>query len=175
MQMITVQQHIIDEQQKFPHASGEFSFLLSGITLACKIIQAKVRRAGISDILGAAGTENIQGEQQQKLDVFANNAMIENLSTRPSVGILASEENEHPIVVSHPSESAKYGVIFDPLDGSSNIDVNVSVGTTFSIFGLKISKKEVFSCFKVWFRSFNCPYLIVECIFLIKPFIMIYN
>lgn len=134
MPTITVQQHIIDEQQKFPHASGEFSFLLSGITLACKIIQAEVRRAGITDILGVAGSENIQGEQQQKLDVFANNAMIESLSSRPSVGILASEENEHPIVVSHPSESAKYGVIFDPLDGSSNIDVNVSVGTTFSIF-----------------------------------------
>ncbi len=134
MPPLTLQQHIIDEQQRFPHASGEFSFLLSGITMACKIIQAKVRRAGLSDILGSVGTENIQGEEQQKLDVFANRAMIDSLAFRPSVGILASEEDEHPIVLPKLSEPAKYSVIFDPLDGSSNIDVNVSVGTTFSIF-----------------------------------------
>ena len=134
MPPLTLQQHLIDEQQRFPHASGEFSFLLSGITMACKIIQAKVRRAGLSDILGSVGTENIQGEEQQKLDIYANRAMIDSLSFRPSVGILASEEDEHPIVLPKLSEQAKYSVIFDPLDGSSNIDVNVSVGTTFSIF-----------------------------------------
>jgi fructose-1,6-bisphosphatase I len=93
-----------------------------------------VRRAGITDILGSFGAENVQGEEQQNLDVYANNAMIESLSSRHSVGVLASEENELPIVLSHLSESAKYAVVFDPLDGSSNIDVNVSVGTTFSIF-----------------------------------------
>ena len=134
MATLTIQQHIIHEQQKFPHASGEFSFLLSGITFACKLIQAKVRRAGITDILGAAGNENVQGEEQQKLDVYANTSMIDSLRSRHSVGVLASEENEDPIVLSHLSESAKYAVVFDPLDGSSNIDVNVSVGTTFSIF-----------------------------------------
>ena len=134
MPTLTIQQHIIHEQQKFPHASGEFSFMLSGITMASKLIQAKVRRAGITDILGSHGSENVQGEEQQKLDVYANNSMIDSLSTRHSVGVLASEENEEPIVLSHLSESAKYAVIFDPLDGSSNIDVNVSVGTTFSIF-----------------------------------------
>jgi len=122
---LTVQQHIVREQQRFPHASGEFSFLLSGITLATKRIQTQVRRAGLNDILGEFG--------QQKLDVYANDVMIESLASRESVGVLASEENEHPLVMPHRSPSARYAVIFDPLDGSSNIDVNVSVGTTFSI------------------------------------------
>jgi fructose-1,6-bisphosphatase I len=131
--VLTIQQHILQEQQRFPEASGEFSFLLSAITLACKQIQAQVRRAGLADILGEFNNSNIQGEVQQKLDVFANQVLIRSLSTRQSVGVLASEENEHPIALSHPSQTAKYAVVFDPLDGSSNIDVNVSVGTTFSI------------------------------------------
>lgn len=134
MSAITIQQHILQEQQRFPGATGEFSFLLSGITLATKKIQAKVRRAGLTDILGELETENIQGEVQQKLDVYSNEAMIHGLGPRRSVGILASEENEKPIVMPHQSPDAKYAVVFDPLDGSSNIDVNVSVGTTFSIF-----------------------------------------
>jgi len=129
----TVQQHILQGQQRFPTASGEFSWLLSGITLATKMIEAKVRRAGLSDILGAQGDTNVQGEVQQKLDVYANEVLLHCLSVRESIGILASEENEHPIVVPHQSPHAKYAVVFDPLDGSSNIDVNVSVGTTFSI------------------------------------------
>lgn len=130
---ITVQQHILQEQKRFPHATGEFSFLLSGITLACKQIQAQVRRAGLADILGEFNASNLHGEIQQKLDVYANSVLIRSLSTRESIGVLASEENELPIALSHPSNVAKYAVIFDPLDGSSNIDVNVSVGTTFSI------------------------------------------
>ena len=97
---ITIQQHILAEQQRFPGASGEFSFLLSGITLATKKIQAQVRRAGLNEILGSAGDENIQGEVQQKLDVYANHAMIDSLATRGSVGVLASEEDEHAIVLS---------------------------------------------------------------------------
>lgn len=131
---LTIQQHIIKEQQRFPDASGEFSFLLSGITLAAKQIQTQVRRAGICNILGEYGAENVQGESQQKLDVLANDVMIQSLASRESVGVLASEENEHPLVMPHRSPSARYAVVFDPLDGSSNIDVNVSVGTTFSIF-----------------------------------------
>ena len=131
---LTIQQNILAEQEKFPGASGEFSFLLSGITLATKKIQAQVRRAGLTDILGSAGDENIQGEVQQKLDVYANHALIDSLASRESVGILASEEDEHAMVTPNQTASAKYAVVFDPLDGSSNIDVNVSVGTTFSIF-----------------------------------------
>jgi fructose-1,6-bisphosphatase I len=133
--VITVQQHILQEQMRFPGASGEFSWLLSGITLATKLIQARIRRAGLSDILGEHGDTNVQGEMQQKLDVYADEALVHSLGTRSSVGVLASEENEHPVILQqHISEDAKYAVIFDPLDGSSNIDVNVSVGTTFSIF-----------------------------------------
>jgi fructose-1,6-bisphosphatase I len=84
--------------------------------------------------LGSANAANVQGEIQQKLDVYANEMMIGALRTRTSVGILASEENEKPIAMAYQSAEAKYAVVFDPLDGSSNIDVNVSVGTTFSIF-----------------------------------------
>ncbi|MEM7456973.1 MAG: class 1 fructose-bisphosphatase [Planctomycetota bacterium] len=131
---LTIQQFIMEEQKRFPKASGEFSFLLSGLTLATKKIQAAVRRAGINDILGSLGTDNVQGEVQQKLDVYANDAIIQSLAFRQSVGVLASEENEEPMVLPHLSPEAKYAVVFDPLDGSSNIDVNVSVGTTFSIF-----------------------------------------
>lgn len=130
---MTIQQHILRDQKRFPGASGEFSFLLSGITLATKMIQAQVRRAGLTDILGSHGDINVQGETQQKLDVYSNEVLLQALRIRESVGVLASEENEKPILVHNHSPKAKYAVIFDPLDGSSNIDVNVSVGTTFSI------------------------------------------
>ena len=131
--IITVQQHILQEQKRFPGASGEFSWLLSGITMATKLIQAKVRRAGLSDILGEQGAVNVQGEVQQKLDVYSNEVLVHCLSARESIGVLASEENEEPLLVHRGSENANYTVVFDPLDGSCNIDVNVSVGTTFSI------------------------------------------
>ena len=130
---LTVQQHIGLEQKRFPGATGEFSFLLSGLTLATKKIQAQVRRAGINNILGDYGEVNVQGESQQILDVYSNEVMIQSLASRKSVGVIASEE-ESDVRILHESPSAKYAVIFDPLDGSSNIDVNVSVGTTFSIF-----------------------------------------
>ena len=131
--IITVQQHILQDQARCPGASGEFSMLLSGITMATKLIQAQVRRAGLTDILGVHGDINIQGEVQQKLDVYSNEALVHFLGVRESVGVLASEENELPMLVHQGSEKAHYAVVFDPLDGSSNIDVNVSVGTTFSI------------------------------------------
>ena len=131
--ILTIQQHILQEQKRFPGASGEFSWLLSGITLATKMIQAQVRRAGLTDILGAAGETNVQGELQQKLDVYADEVLMHCLGVRESIGVLASEENEHPLILRHGSPSANYAVVFDPLDGSSNIDVNVAVGTTFSV------------------------------------------
>src|SRR5262249_10278388 len=132
---LTVEQHILQEQRRhYPEATGEFSWLLSGITLACKIIADQVRRAGLVDVRGAAGTENVQGEQVQKLDVLANKALLGCLGTRGNVAIMASEEDAEPIVVSRDRKQGRYVVIFDPLDGSSNIDVNVSVGTIFSIF-----------------------------------------
>jgi fructose-1,6-bisphosphatase I len=131
---ITAAQYIIEQQQThFPDASGEFSWLLSGITLAGKMIASEVRRAGLNDILGAAGDTNVQGELVQKLDVFSNAALLECLGNRGNVGVLASEENEDPVVVLENPRSGRYVVVFDPLDGSSNIDLNVSVGTIFSI------------------------------------------
>ena len=133
--LMTVQQHIQEEQrQRAPQASGEFSWLLSGITLATKIIADRVRRAGLADILGGAGQQNVQGELVQKLDVFANQALLHCLGVRGNVAIMASEENAEPVVVARDRAHGKYVVVFDPLDGSSNIDVNVSVGTIFSIF-----------------------------------------
>ena len=131
--LLTIQQHIVADQMRFPGATGEFSFLLSGLTLATKRIQTQVRRAGINNALGEAGVVNVQGESQQILDVYSNQVMIQSLASRKSVGVIASEEEEEARVI-HESPDARYAVIFDPLDGSSNIDVNVSVGTTFSIF-----------------------------------------
>jgi fructose-1,6-bisphosphatase I len=135
MPLLTLQQHILEEQRRHhPQATGEFSWLLSGITLAAKIIESRVRRAGLADILGATGQENVQGEAVQKLDVFANQALIHCLGNRGNVAIMASEEDEKPIVVPRDREFGRYVVVYDPLDGSSNIDVNVSVGTIFAIF-----------------------------------------
>jgi fructose-1,6-bisphosphatase I len=132
--IITAQQHILEQQQSVPEARGMFSWLLSGITLATKMIQAKIRHAGLLDVLGSAGDTNVQGETQQKLDVYANQALLHCLGLRDSVAILVSEENEEPVVFDRAPETGHYIVVFDPLDGSSNIDVNVSVGTIFSIF-----------------------------------------
>ncbi|MHC4610036.1 MAG: class 1 fructose-bisphosphatase [Planctomycetota bacterium] len=129
----TIAQHIIEGQRAHPTASGEFSWLLSGITLATKIIESKVQRAGIVDVLGSAGTTNVQGEEVQKLDMVANEAIKNCLGYRGNVGIVASEEDDEPIVIKEASPEARYIVLFDPLDGSSNIDVNVSIGTIFSI------------------------------------------
>ena len=131
---LTVGQHILEEQRRHhPHASGEFSWLLSGITLATKMIADQVRRAGLAGILGSAERRNVQGETVQKLDVFANQALLDCLGNRGNVAVMASEENEEPVVVKRDRSEGRYVVVFDPLDGSSNIDVNVSVGTIFSI------------------------------------------
>jgi len=131
--LTTLGQHIIEGQRAHPTATGEFSWLLSGITLATKIIESKVRRAGIADVLGATGESNVQGEEVQKLDQVANEVITRCLGYRGNVGIVASEEDDEPIVVQEPGPTARYIVLFDPLDGSSNIDVNVSIGTIFSI------------------------------------------
>jgi fructose-1,6-bisphosphatase I len=134
LQLLTVQQHILEEQRRHhPDASGEFSWLLSGITLATKIVAAQVRRAGLVGIVGVTREMNVQGEQVQKLDVIANDTLLQFLGNRGNVAIMASEENEHPVIVERDRKHGKYVVVFDPLDGSSNIDVNVSVGTIFSV------------------------------------------
>lgn len=133
--IFTVQQHIIEGQRAHPTASGEFSWLLSGITLATKIIAAQVRRAGLIDILGATDVTNVQGETVQRLDQVAHETIMRCLGYRQSIGILVSEEESEPRILKEAmdAESGKWIVLFDPLDGSSNIDVNVSIGTIFSI------------------------------------------
>ena len=128
--IMTVQGHISQGRRE---ASAEIGWLLSGITLATKMIEAKIRSAGLTDIYGAFGAENVQGEQQQKLDVYANNALLHCLGMRESVAALVSEEDEEPVTFDRALETGKYIIVFDPLDGSSNIDVNVNVGTIFSV------------------------------------------
>lgn len=125
---------VIDRQGDFKYSSGELSRLLSSIKIASKIVNREVNKAGIADILGKAGNENVQGEEQMKLDVFANNIFIEALSNRNIVCGIASEENEDFIEIKGDSLDNNYVVLIDPLDGSSNVDVNVSVGTIFSVY-----------------------------------------
>lgn len=129
----TLEQHLLDRQREHPTATGEFSWLLGGITLATRIISAHVRRAGLVDILGETGATNVQGEMVQKLDIIANETIATCLGYRDNVGIMVSEEDDEPRILKEPDARAKYIVLFDPLDGSSNIDVNVSIGTIFSI------------------------------------------
>ncbi len=123
---------ILEEEAKFPNATGSLSMALVSIENAAKIIASHVRMAGLVDILGKTGKTNIQGEEVQKLDEFSNQVMIDQLSASGQFYALASEELDEPI---YPTEGkdAKYVIAFDPLDGSSNIDVNVSIGTIFSI------------------------------------------
>ncbi|WP_313031159.1 class 1 fructose-bisphosphatase [Soonwooa sp.] len=132
----TLGEFIIEKQDDFRYSSGELSRLLSCIRMASKLVNREVNKAGIADIIGIAGNENIQGEQQQKLDVLANEIFITALSQREVVCGIASEENDDFIEISCKGNAhlSKYVVLIDPLDGSSNIDVNVSVGTIFSIY-----------------------------------------
>ena len=126
---------IKNNQDQFQYASGELSQLLRDIALASKVVNREVNKAGLADILGMTGETNVQGEQVKKLDVFANEQFIAALKAGGECCAIASEENEEIIPVDNEvSKNAKYVVAIDPLDGSSNIDVNVSVGTIFSVF-----------------------------------------
>ena len=132
----TLGEFIIENQQAFQYSSGELSRIINSIRLAAKVVNYKVNKAGLVDIIGGAGAQNIQGEDQQKLDVYANEVFIQTLINREIVCGIASEENDDFITVegNDKSHSNKYVVLMDPLDGSSNIDVNVSVGTIFSVY-----------------------------------------
>ena len=134
----TLSEFIMQRQQDFPFAKGELTSLLNDISIASRIVNRDVNRAGLVDILGAQGSENIQGEQQQKLDVMADNAFIRAFKSGGEVCGIGSEEHEDFIAFDNEtSKNGKYVVLFDPLDGSSNIDVNVSIGTIFSIYRRK--------------------------------------
>jgi fructose-1,6-bisphosphatase I len=137
----TLGQFIIEKQADFPYAKGELSRLLRDIGIAAKIVNREVNKAGLADILGENGTTNIQGEGQKKLDVYANEQFISALKHGGECCIVASEENDEFIEInSEISKDAKYIVAIDPLDGSSNIDVNVGIGTIFSIYRRKSTK-----------------------------------
>lgn len=132
----TLGEFIIENQGEFKYSSGELSRLINSIRLAAKVVNHEVNKAGLVDILGAAGDTNIQGENQQKLDVYANEVFIKTLTNREIVCGIASEEEDDFITIQgrNKKNDNKYVVLIDPLDGSSNIDVNVSVGTIFSVY-----------------------------------------
>ena len=131
----TLGEFIVEKQSDFPHASGELSSLLGSIKLAAKIVNREINKAGLADITGSVGAENIQGEEQQKLDLYANDKFKAALEARDQVCGIASEEEDLAVSFKRQlNRDAKYVVLMDPLDGSSNIDVNVSVGTIFSIY-----------------------------------------
>lgn len=132
----TLGEFIIENQANFQYTTGELSRLISSIRLAAKVVNHEVNKAGLVDVLGSTGDENTQGENQQKLDVIANDLFIQTLKNREIVCGIASEEEEDYIAINSndKSNANKYVVLIDPLDGSSNIDVNVSVGTIFSIY-----------------------------------------
>ncbi len=131
----TLGQFIIARQRDFPYAKGELSRLLRDISIAAKIVNSEIRKAGLANILGSSGNTNVQGEEQKRLDVYANEQFISALQVGGECCGIASEENEDILIIQNEvSKDANYVVCIDPLDGSSNIDVNVSIGTIFSIY-----------------------------------------
>jgi fructose-1,6-bisphosphatase I len=131
--VVTIERFIIDQERLHPEATGDLSAILYDVALAAKMISSKVRRAGLMDILGTAGSENVQGETQQKLDVIANEIMVGALDAGGRLAAMASEEEAEIIPIPAMYRTGRYVILFDPLDGSSNIDVNVPVGTIFSV------------------------------------------
>jgi len=139
----TIESHMLEIQRLHPSASGDFTSLLNDISFAAKVVGREVNKAGLVDILGATGEENVQGEVVQKLDDYANNVFLRCLGTRGQVCIMGSEEMADPIFNEPSQGSGSYIVVFDPLDGSSNIDANVSVGTIFGIWKRKSTRAKV--------------------------------
>jgi len=137
----TLGEFIIENQNEFEYSTGELSRLINAIRLAAKVINHKVNQAGLVDLIGGDGSQNSSGESQQKLDVFANETFINALTNREIICGIASEEEDDFIAITHADKKNqnKYIVLIDPLDGSSNIDVNLSIGTIFSIYRRKNS------------------------------------
>jgi len=131
--LTSLQTYLLAEEAKYPEATGAFTWVLSAIALSAKFISAKIRRARIENVLGSMDAENVQGEQQEKLDVIANETLVRCLGSRSGVAIVASEEEEEPSILHATATERPYDVLFDPLDGSSNLDVCGGVGTIFSI------------------------------------------
>jgi fructose-1,6-bisphosphatase I len=140
--VITIERHIIDEERIHPDATGEFSGILRDLTLAIKLVWREVSLAGLVDILGLTGKENIHGEAVKKLDLFANERIINAMDHGGRLCAMASEESDALIPIPKQYPSGKYILVFDPLDGSSNIDVNINIGTIFGIYE-RISPREL--------------------------------
>ncbi len=140
--VVTIQRHIVEQERMFPKATGDFTGLLWDLTLAAKTISREVNKAGIVDIIGLTGESNVHGEAVKKLDIFANDLICKSMEHGGHLSVMASEENEDIIPIPNEFPKGKYVLLFDPLDGSSNIDANVSVGTIFSIFRRKTDGNE---------------------------------
>jgi fructose-1,6-bisphosphatase I len=152
-----IRAHIYQRQAEFPGASGEFSGLLNDIALAAKIIAQEVNKAGLVDILGATGTTNVQGEQVRKLDILARDVLVKILEPRQYVRAIATEEDAEMVPLTQELPHGDYAVVIDPLDGSSNIEANVSIGTIFGIYrrtgeGEDVSEADVLQAG----RSLSC-------------------
>jgi fructose-1,6-bisphosphatase I len=131
---MTIARHIIEEQSKYPGATGELSKLLHDLSLAAKVISLEVNKAGLVDIIGFTGDNNVHGEQVKKLDILAHDMLIKAMDHGGHLCVMASEEEEDIIQIPQKFNIGKYVLLFDPLDGSSNIDANISIGTIFSIY-----------------------------------------
>ena len=138
---ITVTEHLLLHQTQSPAATGSFTRLLYDLILAAKIIDRSVKKAGLLDVLGRTGEINVQGEQVQRLDEFANRALIHRMERSGALCVMASEENADLIPIPQSFAKGEYILIFDPLDGSSNIDVNINIGTIFSLHR-RVSSKD---------------------------------
>lgn len=134
IRFMTLERHIIEGERQHPEATGELSALLSNLALAAKVISREVNKAGLVDILGFTGDENVHGEKVKKLDMYANDMMIKAMDHGGHLCAMASEEEEDIIHIPTKHRVGKYVILFDPLDGSSNIDANISIGTIFSIY-----------------------------------------
>jgi len=134
--IITLTRYVLDEQRQHKDASGDLTLLLNAVQLGCKFVATNVRKARLLNLIGVAGATNVQGEEQKKLDVIANEIFINALRTSGKVAVMVSEEDDDPIIVD-ASMRGKYCVVFDPLDGSSNIDAGVNVGTIFGIYRVR--------------------------------------
>ncbi|KAL3504464.1 hypothetical protein ACH5RR_034305 [Cinchona calisaya] len=134
--LMTITRYVLNEQSKHPESRGDFTILLNHIVLGCKFVCSAVSKAGLAKLIGLAGETNVQGEEQKKLDVLSNEVFIKALVSSGRTCILVSEEDEEATFV-EPSKRGRYCVVFDPLDGSSNIDCGVSIGTIFGIYMIK--------------------------------------
>ncbi len=161
--IITIERFIMEQERLHPEATGELSNLLYDLCLAAKIISRHVRRAGLTDILGSAGAVNVSGDLQQKLDLFAHDAVQNAVQHTGRVCIVASEEDEEPMLCPPTSRRGKYVILYDPLDGSTNIDVNVSIGTIFSIHRRVTARKgepSLADCLQVGRKQVAAGYIL---------------